>query len=69
MYFLICNVRGLNQPSKQKDVREMIKLHKIGLICLLETRVNENKADRIRFSIVSDWNYAFNYDKHFFGEN
>jgi hypothetical protein len=47
----------------------MIILHKIGLICLTESRVNENKADRIRSSIVFDWDYAFNYDKHFFGEN
>jgi hypothetical protein len=45
----------------------MIKLHRIGLICLIETRVKENKADRIRSAIVSDWDYAFNYDKHFLG--
>jgi hypothetical protein len=29
--------------------------------------VKENKADRIRTSIVSDWDYIFNYDKHFLG--
>jgi exonuclease III len=67
MNFLIWNIRGLNHPSKQKEVRDMIKLHKIGLICLIETRVKENKANRIRNSIVSDWDYIFNYDNHFLG--
>jgi hypothetical protein len=45
----------------------VINLHKIGLICLTETRVKESKADEIKSSIVSDWDYAFNYDKHFLG--
>jgi hypothetical protein len=45
----------------------MINLHKIGLICLIETRVKESKADEIRSFIVLDWDYAFNYDKHFLG--
>jgi hypothetical protein len=67
MNFLIWNVRGSNHPSKQKEVRNMINLHKIGQICLIETRVKESKADEIRSFIVSNWDYAFNYDKHFLG--
>jgi exonuclease III len=54
MNFMIWNVRGLNHPSKQQEVRSMIKLHRIGLICLVETRVKENKAESIRSAIVSD---------------
>jgi hypothetical protein len=45
-------VRGLNHPSKQKEVKSMISLHKIGLICLIETRVKINKADKIRTCFV-----------------
>ena len=45
---LIWNVRGLNHPSKQREVKNMIKLHKIGLVCLIETRVKETKADLIK---------------------
>jgi exonuclease III len=48
MNFLIWNVRGLNHPSKQKEVKSMIKVHNIGLICLIETRVKFHKADEIR---------------------
>jgi hypothetical protein len=41
-------------PSKQQKVRSMIKLRRIGLICLIETKVKENFADRIRSAIVLD---------------
>jgi exonuclease III len=58
MNFLIWNVRGLNHPSKQKEVKSMIKVHNIGLICLIETRVKFHKADEIRTCIVPDWDYA-----------
>ena len=34
------DVRGLNHPSKHLEVKNMIRLHKIDLICLLETRVS-----------------------------
>jgi exonuclease III len=67
MNFLIWNVRGLNHPSKQKEVVSIIKRHKISLICLIETRVKENKANKVRTCIVPDWKYVFNYEKHFLG--
>jgi exonuclease III len=67
MNFLIWNVRGLNHPSKQKEVVSIIKRHKISLICLIETRVKENKANKVRTCIVLDWEYVFNYEKHFLG--
>jgi exonuclease III len=67
MNFLIWNVRGLNHPSNQKEVVSMIERHTISLICLIESRVKENKADKVRACIVPDWDYVFNYDKHFLG--
>jgi hypothetical protein len=67
MNFLIWNVRGLNHPSKQKEVKNMIKCHKISFICLIETRVKIQKADVIRSYIVPDWDYVYNYDQHFLG--
>jgi hypothetical protein len=67
MNFLIWNVRGLNHPFKQKEVKSMIKVHNIGLICLIETRVKSHKANEIRTCIVPDWDYAYNYDQHFLG--
>jgi hypothetical protein len=67
MNFLIWNVRGLNHPSKQREVKSLINIHKIGLICLIETRVKENEAAKIRDAITSDWGFVFNYEKHFLG--
>lgn len=67
MNIITWNVRGLNRPSKQREVKSMIKLHKIGLVCLIETRVKEEKADLIRDSIVPCWGYVFNYEKHNLG--
>ncbi|XP_059441719.1 uncharacterized protein LOC132174022 [Corylus avellana] len=58
---------GLNHPSQQKEVVSMIKRHKVSLICLIETRVKENKADKVKACIVPDWDYVFNYDKHYLG--
>ena len=45
----------------------MIKLHKIGLMCLIKTRVKVHKAGKISACIVLDWGYEFNYDEHVFG--
>ena len=54
MNCLIWNVRGLNHPSKQQEVRRMIKLHKIGIMCLIETGAKVHKADKVRACIVPD---------------
>jgi hypothetical protein len=45
----------------------MIKLHKIGLVCLIETKVKETKADLIKNAIVLDWGFVVNYEKHILG--
>lgn len=67
MNLLVWNVRGLNHPSKQKEVQSMIRTKKIGLICLIETRVKVSNADRILASMLPDWDFCFNYEKHFLG--
>ena len=41
MNFLIWNVRGLNDPLKQKDIVGRIRSLKVQMVCLLETRVKE----------------------------
>jgi exonuclease III len=64
MNILIWNMRGLNDPSKQREVKSMVKRHFIGLLCLIETKVKERKADHIRNTIVLDWGFIFNYEKH-----
>jgi hypothetical protein len=67
MNFLIWNIRGLNHPSKHLEVKNMIRVHKIDLICLLETRVKIHNADKVRSCIVPNWDYVYNYDQHTLG--
>ena len=45
----------------------MIKIHKIRLICLIETIVKLHKADKIISYIVLDWGYEYKYDHHMLG--
>jgi len=58
-------VRGLNHPSKQIEVRRIVKEKKIKLVCLIETRVKDHKAGAIVASLFPDWGFCFNYEKHF----
>jgi exonuclease III len=67
MNFLIWNIRGLNHPSKQKEVKSMIQRHNISLVCLIETKVQEHNADRVKSCIVPEWDYVANYNCHFLG--
>ena len=47
MTILIWNVRGINDPFKQKSMVAKIRQLKIQLVCLLETRIKENKSQSI----------------------
>ena len=47
MTILVWNVRGINDPLKQKSMVARIRQLKIQLVCLLETRVKENKSQQI----------------------
>ena len=41
MNALVWNVRGLNNPSKQYEVKKQISKHKVSLVCLVETRIKD----------------------------
>ena len=47
MNIIVWNVRGLNDPLKQKRVIGRIKYIKANIVCFLETRVKENKCQQI----------------------
>jgi hypothetical protein len=61
-------VRGLNHPSKQIEVRRIVKEKKIKLVCLIETRVKDHKAGAIVASLFPDWGFCFNYENIFWAE-
>ena len=61
MSILIWNVRGFNDPRKQKGVVGRIRLLKVNIVCLLETRVNENKSQSIVDRHFQGWKVIHNY--------
>ena len=47
MNIVVWNVIGFNDPLKQRRVVGRIKYIKTNIVCLLETRVKENKCQQI----------------------
>ena len=38
------NIRGLNSPNKQDDIKIFLEKHRVGLVALLENKVKEKKC-------------------------
>ena len=55
MNVLIWNVRGLNDPIKQKEVVSRIRNNNINLVCLLETRIKESKMKAVISRHFQGW--------------
>jgi len=47
------NIRGLNWPNKQEDVKSFLHNNKVGMIVLLETKVRVQKVERVAAKIFS----------------
>ena len=47
MNALVWNVRGFNHPSKQLEVRKQITKCQANIVCLVETRIREDKFQSI----------------------
>ena len=45
------NVRGLNSPNKQKDVKIFLHQQSIGLVGLLETKIKDKEVEQIASNI------------------
>ena len=61
------NVRGLNDPLKQKAIVNRIKRLKCRLVCLVETRVKENKSQSIVDRLFNGWGMLHNYSAAYNG--
>ena len=35
------NVRGVNDPDRKKIIRNFIRYHRVDLVCLFETKIQE----------------------------
>jgi exonuclease III len=67
MNLFIWNVKGLNHPSKQKEVQRFVRSKKIGLVCLVETKLKEANAGAISSTLFPDWEFSYNYEHHYLG--
>ena len=67
MTLLIWNVRGFNDPLKQKRVVARIRSLKIQIVCLLETRVKENNSQVIIARHFQGWKWLHNYSSAYNG--
>jgi len=54
------NVRGLNWPNKQEDVKLFLHLRKVGMVGLLETKIKSQKVDQITANIFPGWEWVNN---------
>jgi len=55
------NVRGLNWPNKQEDVKLFLHTNKVGLVGLLETKVKPPTVDHIASKIFMGWKWQHNF--------
>ena len=62
MIFGCWNIRGLNDPLKQREVRNLIKDEKLSLCGLVETKVLEKNKDVILKTIDRSWKVECNYN-------
>ena len=42
------NVRGVNDPDKRKVIKNFIRIHRVDMVCLQETKVQEMNIDMVR---------------------
>uniref|UniRef100_A0A0V0I3C0 Putative ovule protein n=1 Tax=Solanum chacoense TaxID=4108 RepID=A0A0V0I3C0_SOLCH len=63
------NVRGLNQPLKQKELKLFLQKHKIDPLGCLETRVKQFKSQTILNKVAHGWNSKCNYPEAVNGTN
>jgi len=54
------NIRGLNRPQKQEDVKVFLHQQNVALIGLLETKVKAEKIDSIGANIFGNWQWLHN---------
>ena len=65
--FATWNIRGLNDPLKQKEVRSVVISNDLDFACFLETRVRVSNKDRIFNSLLPGWRLFHNYDHALLG--
>lgn len=61
LHFGCWNMRGLNDPIKQKEVRSFVTINKLSFLGLVEHKIKEPNASKILTSMLPFWNFVHNY--------
>jgi len=67
MTVLVWNVRGLNKPTRRRDVKNHIQLLSPSIVALLETKVKQQFSVRILSCLPKGWAYCNNYTHSYGG--
>lgn len=57
------NIRGLNDPIKQKEAKSFVSSNKLSLVGFLEHKIKAVWADRITHFICPNWSFVNNYSQ------
>ena len=56
------NVRGLNDPIKHSELRQLIHQERMVFFGLVETRVRDRNKDNVSQLLLRNWSFLYNYD-------
>ena len=59
--FASWNVRGLNTPLKQDEVRRLVTSKNLSLVGLIETKVSYGRRHKLARELLPGWEFIFNY--------
>jgi len=59
---LTWNIRGLNSPNKQEDIKDFLSKQQVGLVALLETNDKQKKIVEVATRLFTGYNWCTNVD-------
>lgn len=57
----VWNIRGLNSPQKQKEIKGLLQEWKVGLVGLLETKIKSHNFSSIYSRMFQGWCVSSNF--------
>ncbi|KAK7259513.1 hypothetical protein RIF29_25122 [Crotalaria pallida] len=61
---LVWNIRGFNNPQKQRELRNLCRLNNIGVVVLIENKLRVSTYKAILENFAPGWGYAINIEEH-----
>ncbi|XP_074300092.1 uncharacterized protein LOC141631303 [Silene latifolia] len=60
----VWNVRGMNNPTKQQEIKRSLLLNKVGLCGLLETKIRSSNGNKVKNNLGDHWAICTNSTLH-----